>query len=228
MLPENRVFWIRGDDDKEYGPVGLEELREWVVENRAGIGTVVRLDEPDATWQPWQSYPELVALLAEVRVTEPLSGTLVIAPIFRRILAFILDMVFSSLWATPILIVMALYFIPDWCIQFGIAVGLPDPVPPPNLPQHAELAGALISDLVLVLYFTGFHAAHGRTPGKSMLRIRVVDKGGQSISLGHALLRALLVIISISAYGIPLLYAFFNPQRRTFHDVATGTYVVEV
>ena len=67
MLPENRLFWIRGDDDKEYGPVNLEELREWVRENRAGLGTFVRTDQPDAPWQHWQQYPELVALLAEVQ-----------------------------------------------------------------------------------------------------------------------------------------------------------------
>ena len=70
MLPENPTFFVRGEDGVEYGPVDLAELREWVAENRAGIGTEVKRDEPGSIWEPWQNFPELVALLAEVNVTE--------------------------------------------------------------------------------------------------------------------------------------------------------------
>ena len=91
MLPENRSFFIRGDDGGEYGPVDLDELREWVRENRAGLGTEVRLDEPNAIWHPWQAYPELVALLAEAHATGsapvPDQADPIIAPIWKRILA---------------------------------------------------------------------------------------------------------------------------------------------
>ena len=66
--PPPPAFIVRGDDGEEYGPVDLAELREWVRENRAGLGTVVRPDRPDASWQPWQNYPELVALLAAVPI----------------------------------------------------------------------------------------------------------------------------------------------------------------
>src|SRR5258708_23712119 len=94
MLPENKSFMVRGDDGLEYGPVDLDELREWVRENRAGLGTDVRLDETGTSWHPWQSYPELVALLAEARATAPVPGMpgLVIAPMGRRIVAFALDL----------------------------------------------------------------------------------------------------------------------------------------
>ncbi len=74
MLSEARVYFIRGDDGEEYGPVDLAELREWVRENRAGIGTEVRRADPDGTWNTWQTYPELVALVAEVNATGPVPG----------------------------------------------------------------------------------------------------------------------------------------------------------
>src|SRR5277367_5676801 len=99
MLPENRSFMVRGDDGQEYGPVDLQELREWVQENRAGLGTDVRLDEPDADWQPWQAYPELIALLAEAHATggDPAQPTMIIAPIWRRVIAFGLDLILISI-----------------------------------------------------------------------------------------------------------------------------------
>ena len=99
MLPEKHSFWIRGEDGQEYGPVDLDELRDWVQENRAGLGTEVRLDEPGAPWNPWQNYPELVALLAEVHVTSPVPGQpgLVIARLGRRMAAFALDLVLISI-----------------------------------------------------------------------------------------------------------------------------------
>src|SRR5271156_5698487 len=93
--PPPPAFIVRGDDGEEYGPVDLAELREWVRENRAGLGTVVRSDRPDASWQPWQNYPELVALLAEAHAggPPPVPGTLVVAPLLRRAGAFALDLV---------------------------------------------------------------------------------------------------------------------------------------
>src|ERR1035441_8580028 len=102
MLPEKNSFWIRGDDGQEYGPVDLNGLRDWVQENRAGLGTEVRLDEPDAPWHPWQNYPELVALLAEVHVTSPVPGQpgMVIASVGRRVIAFALDLILISILVT--------------------------------------------------------------------------------------------------------------------------------
>ena len=72
-----------------------------------------------------------------------------------------------------------------------------------------------------------FIAAHGQTPAKSLLRLRVVDQFGQKPDLLKVLLRAVVLIFSISLFFIPLTYAFFNPQRRALHDFVAGTYVVE-
>jgi len=227
MSPEYRAFMIRGDDGQEYGPVDLGELREWVQENRAGLGTTVRLDEPDALWHPWQYYPELVALLAEVRVTNPIPGQagLVIAPLGKRVLAIIIDLILNAFLTFPILFALALIYIPDWFIHSTVASVLSQPTP--DLPFHDRIMGSLISDLILAFYLAGFHAVHGRTPGKSMLRLKVVDQTGQKPKFAKSLLRALVMIVSMGLYGIPFAYVFFNPQRRAFHDFIADTYVVE-
>ena len=228
MLPENHSFFIRGEDGQEYGPVDLDELRDWVQENRAGLGTEVRLDEPGAPWHPWQDYPELVALLAEVHVTSPVPGQpgLVIAPLGRRTLAFAMDLVFIWILVVPIFLTMVLVFLPDWFVHYVVASSQP-PFSPPDLPLDAKVIVNLISDFIVALYFAGFNAAHGQTPAKALLRLRVVDQAGQKPGLVKAFLRALALIFSMSLFFLPLTYAFFNPQRRALHDFIAGTYVVE-
>jgi uncharacterized RDD family membrane protein YckC len=102
--------------------------------------------------------------------------------------------------------------------------------PPNDIPPFTKvyLVGARLVDFFLpLLYFAGFVAAHSRTPAKSILHLRVVDAQGRKPTLSMALLRGLILMISINLYGLPLIYAFFHPQRRALHDIAAGTYVVE-
>ncbi len=228
MLPENRAFIIRGDDGEEYGPVDMDALREWVRENRAGLGTVVRQDEPGALWQPWQYYPELVTLLAEAHATSPVPGQpgLVIAPMRKRILACLIDLILSYILVVPILFIVTLIYAPDWYIQCTLALARAQ-TPLPEAPFRYGLFVTLLSQLGLMLYMAGFHATHGKTPAKAIFRIRVVDQNGNKPSFTKSVLRALAMVVSLSFYGIPIAYAFFNPQRRAFHDFVAGTYVVE-
>jgi uncharacterized RDD family membrane protein YckC len=228
MLPENRAFLIRGEDGREYGPVELDELREWVQENRAGLGTDVCLDQPGATWQSWQTYPELVALLAEIQGTGALTGPTgrVIAPAIRRILACALDLILCSFLSSPILSVVMTLSLPDWQAQFWQIVLQPQTPMSPQFVHYIMLSN-IIFYVILVLYMTGFQAAHGQTPAKAIMRLRVVDQDGQKPGFTRAFLRALVFSASFYFYGIPLFYAFFNPQRRALHDFAAGTYVVE-
>jgi hypothetical protein len=66
-----RMYKIRGADGKEYGPVTIEQLRQWVVEGRANAQTYIQ--GPDSTeWKPLSAYPELAALLpATTPQTQP-------------------------------------------------------------------------------------------------------------------------------------------------------------
>ena len=228
MMPEKHSFWVRGDDGQDYGPVDLGELRGWVRENRAGLGTEVRLDEAGAPWQPWHHYPELVALLAEVHVTSPVPGQpgLVIAPMGRRVAAFALDLMLISILLTPIFFTLAVVFLPDWFVQYVVASSL-TPFSFPDLPLAGRIVSDLIYDVTVVSYFTGFYAAHGQTPAKALLRLRVVDQSGRKPTAMKSVVRAVVLIFSMSLFFLPIAYAFFNPQRRALHDVVARTYVVQ-
>jgi uncharacterized RDD family membrane protein YckC len=234
-MPEEKAFFVRGEDGEEYGPVGLAELRQWVAENRAGLGTTVRLDAPGELWQPWQYHPELVALLADVRVTgSGVDGASpIVAPLGCRSIAAVTDLILCYLVTAPILAVVFFLLPADlivrlytysWALLQGAAATSAAPMIPGWF--------AVLSDLVWygmpVLYFGGFVAAHGRTPAKSIFRLRVVDAQGRKPVFFKACLRSLVFVASVYVfYGIPLLYTFLNPQRRALHDLAAGTYVVE-
>jgi uncharacterized RDD family membrane protein YckC len=238
MLPENDKFYIRGEDGEEYGPADMNELREWVRENRAGIGTEVRRDEPGGTWNDWQTYPELIALLAEVHASSggvPGQPAVVIASMGRRVAAFMLDLLFvMALWI-PTLFAFALVFMPDLCNRFvdyvntcNAAMANSQVMPAPfQMPQAEEMELSFVFYSLAFLYMFGFTVAHGQTPAKAILRLRVVDEAGNKPAAAKAFLRAFALVISMSLFFLPIAYAFFNPQRRAVHDIGAGTFVVE-
>lgn len=225
MLPSNRAFFVRGDDGEEYGPVELEELRGWVRENRAGLGTAVRPDEANASWQPWQYYPELVALLAEAHATGFGPPIPMVAPMSRRMISWLIDFILWSILLLPIKSLMDAFMPVDQIIEMATSPRALQEMPPQAL--HQLWACEIIINACLLLYLTGFHAAHGKTPAKAIMRLTVVDQNGRKPSLFKSFLRSVALIFSINLFLIPLAYAFFNPQRRAFHDVVAGTYVIE-
>lgn len=226
MLRENKSFWIRGDDGAEYGPVDLEELRAWVRENRAGLGTEVRLDEPNSSWNPWQNFPELVALLAEVQSTVPLPGLpgVVLAQIWRRVAAWMIDIFFFAILLSPVQLLLDQVMPMNEILQATANPAMLQSLPTPMLYQVA--AFVIIDNACLVLYFTFCHAVYGRTLAKALLHIRVIDPIGQKPTWIKAFVRALALIFSVNLL-FPLLYVFIHPQRRALHDLVADTCVVE-
>jgi hypothetical protein len=54
------MFKIVGVDKKEYGPVSVEQLRQWLAEGRVDAHTRVRAGD-DAEWQPLSTVSEFAA-----------------------------------------------------------------------------------------------------------------------------------------------------------------------
>jgi uncharacterized RDD family membrane protein YckC len=75
-------------------------------------------------------------------------------------------------------------------------------------------------------YFCAFTAVGGQTIGKMALRIRVVTEDNGAIGANLALKRAALGAVSTAFLGLGLLPAFFDPERRAFHDRVARTRVV--
>ncbi|HET7658327.1 MAG TPA: RDD family protein [Bacillales bacterium] len=79
------------------------------------------------------------------------------------------------------------------------------------------------------LYFAFFEFfASGKTPGKRLLGIRVIQENGQNVTLLSAFIRNLLRMIDFlpALFFVGILMIFFHPSHKRVGDLASGTMVI--
>ncbi len=82
--------------------------------------------------------------------------------------------------------------------------------------------------LFIVVYFGLFtYFGNGQTPGKWLMKIRVVSLAHEHISLWHSIERALGYGASALELGFGFMQYFIHPNRRTVHDRIAETIVVK-
>ena len=91
------------------------------------------------------------------------------------------------------------------------------------------LVGNLLSFVLGAGYAIYFWSSSGQTPGKQMMKLKVVKaEGGAILTPGEALVRYIGQIIS----AIPLLLGYFwvlwDPKREAWHDKIAGTKVIKL
>lgn len=69
---------------------------------------------------------------------------------------------------------------------------------------------------------------NGQSPGKYIMKIRVVNKDGSSPTLGSFFMRWLLSIIDIGLSGIGLLFILLTKNSQRLGDLAAGTMVIKL
>ncbi|MFH1078689.1 MAG: RDD family protein [Pseudomonadota bacterium] len=82
---------------------------------------------------------------------------------------------------------------------------------------------ALFLDMI---YFTWFHGAVGRTPGKMLLGLRVVQATGEPMTFGLAFLRWTGYLISKLVVYLGFIWIAFDRRKQGWHDKIAGTVVV--
>ena len=78
-------------------------------------------------------------------------------------------------------------------------------------------------------YFTLFEAFwNGRTPGKRVARIRVIQRSGRAIGIFESMTRNLVRYIDMSRffYAVGVISMFATRQHQRLGDMAAGTLVV--
>lgn len=91
-------------------------------------------------------------------------------------------------------------------------------------PAWPWLSGYLL--LLALFYAAYFTGTTGRTPGKLLTGLRVVDHAGRPPSYLRASVRALLGLVGIACGGLGLLSMAFDPASRAAHDRVFRTRVV--
>lgn len=94
--------------------------------------------------------------------------------------------------------------------------------------------GTLLSTTISFILMWGYHVfcdvmAQGRSPGKRMLGLRVVDDRGLPVNLQQSFVRNVVRILDQQPgifYGVGGLVCLMNKQTRRMGDLAAGTMVV--
>jgi uncharacterized RDD family membrane protein YckC len=92
---------------------------------------------------------------------------------------------------------------------------------------------AALAILILFVLYSGYYALfeifwNGQTPGKRLVRIRVIEDSGRPITPYEAIARNLLRIVDQlpGFYVIGIISAFISAQNKRLGDIVAGTVVV--
>jgi uncharacterized RDD family membrane protein YckC len=165
---------------------------------------------------------ERVAAFRERRAAVVNDGPRNAANPFARLLAALVDAVILTA-------INLLLFAPVFLIDFFRAELQTRDAAPDWAFRGVKALSFLLAVLANALYVAGGWAWRGRTPGKSLLGLTVVKRGeigGRGIGWKAALVRALVVVIGGLPLGLGWVWAFFEKEKRAFHDLAAGTWVV--
>ena len=73
------MYKIVGADQKEYGPVTEEQLRQWIAEGRANAQTLVKFG--DGPWKALSTFPEFAAALGTLPPPPTAPGSAPLPPL---------------------------------------------------------------------------------------------------------------------------------------------------
>ena len=133
------------------------------------------------------------------------------ADLVPRFAAYLLDLIFISILISP----LSVYMIDN----------SPD--------DETSMLILVLSLFIVVGYFSSQHGIWGKTLGKKLSKIKIVNTDGSKISFWQALWRAILfpVIALTSTFfliGLAFyLWPIFNKHNRGLHDLLSGTLVVK-
>ncbi|HLM56463.1 MAG TPA: RDD family protein [Pyrinomonadaceae bacterium] len=131
------------------------------------------------------------------------------APLLKRVSAAAVDLVAVAFLTAPCAAVIELT-IGNW-----------------GDPSVLSSMGGIVA-VLMFLYHTCSVALAGRTLGMRLFSLHAVDADTARVpTTGQCMRRALFYIVSLAAFGLGILYALFDAERRTAHDLLSGTVVVK-
>ena len=92
--------------------------------------------------------------------------------------------------------------------------------------SDAPVVSSIALGLWLLGYFAYPIAVSGRTPGMALVGLRVVTKDGRDLDAGRAVVRTVVLPLSLLLLAIGILMILINRNRRALHDLIAGTAVV--
>ncbi|HTX88845.1 MAG TPA: RDD family protein [Bacteroidales bacterium] len=152
---------------------------------------------------------------------------LLLAPIGRRFTAFLIDWIILILVYFGLIILFACFNMNLTTLNvhsmFDVEIVMT------NTPAFVITILKIFLGLLPVLYFTlWFRGRRGQTPGKFLVRIRVISLYHERIGLWHSIERSLGYFASALEFGFGFIQAFWNANRMSLHDKIGETVVVRI
>jgi uncharacterized RDD family membrane protein YckC len=152
-----------------------------------------------------------------LREGAPTAMTVVYGGFWRRFLAVLIDSVILMILNLPFAVIL------------GLFVGLAG-----TSRNSARVGGALLGlewlfgIAIAVTYTAYFLSQKGATPGKMIMRLKVITATGGPISVGRAVGRYFANLLSAAILYVGYLMAAFDSQKRALHDHICSTRVIQV
>ena len=127
-----------------------------------------------------------------------------IAPLYKRFMAFMIDVIYISI----------IVFI----INYGSSyIKLPETI-------DIKMIVNILSLVIIVFYFPYGESKNGRTRGKKIMGIKVTDYDEEKIGFIRALIRYLLLSLDFITLGF--LFPLINKKGQMLKDIVTKTVVI--
>ena len=192
-------------------PVPSSQAEPSAVPSLSPSGVAVQEDiEEEVDWSR-------LSLPAEVRAAS--RPVLVYAGFFRRAIALLIDVPFLLL-----LTVLAMALASLAAVGGGTVAG--------DVTREVVLLASGAALAMILVVSLAYHAVcwgqGGQTPGKMLMRVKVVRWDGEEIGYGRAVLRWIGYFLALLPLGLGFLWVLFDSRRRGLHDILAGTCVIRV
>lgn len=152
----------------------------------------------------------------QVATPERVAVDLPIAGLGSRAMAYVVDL--GLLGATALV------------LYFGLSFFVPDPVNAAlGLSSTGRVLALAAGFFVMWIYWTLAEVLwHGQTPGKRLLRIRVVKNDGSPVTVFSSAVRNLLRVVDFlpACYPVGLVTMLIDKKHRRLGDLLAGTVLV--
>ncbi len=237
------MFTIQGGDGKEYGPVTIGKIHEWIAGGRANMQTKARR-YGETEWKPLGDFPEVsqfgttgsttpppipdyppTPVMPVINVTGTTVATLELEPVSRwlRLGAALLDGIIGGILMMPGFVVM---------MSAGFFTNPNHPNPPLLFAGFGVLGFGFLILMGVQIYLL---TTRGQTIGKKLLGIKIVNfedetsPGFVKAFLLRSFVNGLIGSIPFigAVYSLVDICFIFRDDRRCLHDLLAGTKVVK-
>lgn len=147
------------------------------------------------------------------------------AGFISRFIAFSIDVVIISL--TTALVV---FFVNEIIAFFGIDVlitrWLGNAADTTTIESVLRVLVVLLNQIYTILYFAVFWSLIGYTPGKYVVKLRVVRVDGLRLGFWRSALRAVCYYLSALLLFLGFIWIIFDKNRQGLHDKIVNTVVI--